>query len=390
MKTFIFDYDRGFFVNTAGGVIAVTPTLVYGEQAEWRFLMKTATGAVYPLSGLVELTAAVGFGGQTLAATYAGIAVDTTAGSITVPIDCLTQEFYAATAGKPNGVYGFFELSGYDNVQQKVLYFRFNVLLSEIALPDVYSIPGLPERIIAVVSSGGFIDSGAAAQIASGAATAAAQSATSGAIFSGAEVVTQLGDYRLTFTSGGGLAVSGSGASVVLSGGQIAARIASAGESGSNAQISVTSGGIMLHAGDDGNDASVQLTTDGEVYIAATGADRRVYVNGDTDDSFRFNSRPVATQLVTSTDSEMQPVVSVLSGGTSYVFDSDRLYSLEVASVVKTTEASYIHFTLDSVTAPTPVVISGVSYLNSATFEGGKEYLVGFFDGMAVVNEVTQ
>ena len=113
-------------------------------------------------------------------------------------------------------------------------------------------------------------------------------------------------------------------------------------------------------------------------------------INCDTDapDGFTVNSRPVATQLVTSTSDDPSALIDVLSGGTS-LFYTENLYNVEVSSVVKTTENSFIHFTLNSVTAPTPVVISGVSCLNSTTFEGGKEYLVGFFDGMAVVNEVT-
>lgn len=382
MKTFIFDYDRGFFVNTAGGVVACTPTLVYGEQAEWRLLLKTATGTVYPVGGLVELTAAVGFGGQTLAATTYGIAVDVEAGSITIPIDCLTQEFYAATAGKPNGIYGFFELSGYDAAQQKILYLRFNVLASEIALPDVYSIPGLPERIIAVVSSGGYVNSSGARAI----ADEAAAIATSGAIIENRPFSTTVGGYTVELTSGG-LAVSGSGASVVFSGGQITANAGSA-----SALLTADQDGVISMGN---GHAGIQLGG-GDYDVIAMSAGAQVEIDG----GLTKNGADVATepwadsrftrQLVASTDEiETSAAIPVLSGGMSYLYTLP-LYSVEVSSVVKTTDASYLHFALDSVTAPTPVVISGVSRLDSTTFEGGKEYLVGFFDGMAVVNEVTQ
>ena len=256
MKTYIFDYDRGYFVNTAGGVIAVTPTLVYGEQATWRLMLKTATGTVYPLDGLAELTAAVGFGGQTLAATTEGISVDTEACSITIPIDCLTEQFYDATAGKPNGIYGFFELSGYDAAQQKTLYLRFNVLLSEIALPDVTSIPGLAERIIAVVSSGGYVTS--------------AQALTSGAEFR-----TSVGDYLLTYTSSGGLMISGGGVALQVSSGAVAVLASSYDEEVGSEHImsfGLTSGAAVISgngeisarvAADDDNQAHVTITSGG-------------------------------------------------------------------------------------------------------------------------------
>ena len=185
----------------------------------------------------------------------------------------------------------------------------------------------------------------------------------SGAIIENRPFSTTVGGYTVKLTSGGGLSVSGSGAGVVLSGGQITAGVDAGGSVTINAQ------GVSI---EDGIGGSAAIAAG---YLIANG----VLIGGRVE---------VATRLITSTVSEMQPVISVLSGGTSYVFDSEHLYSLEVASVVKTTEASYLHFKLDSVTAPTPVVISGFAF-DSAAFEGGKEYLVGFFDGMCVVNEVT-
>lgn len=358
MKTYYYDVEQGYFVNTAGGVIGIVPSLVYGEQALWKFYLKTATGAVYSLADVTELTAAAGVaGGETVAATTGGITVDVTAGCVTVPMNCLTTQFQEATQGKPNGVYGFYELTGYDAAQGKILYIRFNVLLNEVVNPDITTIPGLADQILAVVSSGGYVTSDGVTEAVDAAV------ASGGFLASGAEFTTTVGPYTVALTSGGGLRVTGSnGESMVISDGEIAAS--------ASGDVVVTGGDVLSIGADHvliGGGMSVELAGD------------RVTVNG----------APAATRIVTSTDTETtSAAIPVLSGGTAYVYTGN-LYQVDVSSVVKTTEASYLHFTLDSVTAPTPVVISGVSYLNSATFEGGKEYLVGFFDGMAVVNEVT-
>ena len=196
----------------------------------------------------------------------------------------------------------------------------------------------------------------------------------SGAMVENQPFSTTVGGYTMTYTSAGGLVVSGG-----------------------DVQLQVKSDGINI----SGNAASVTMDGDGAIRVenmngitlaAAGGADLVLSgynVRLNPDDSVTINGAAVARQLVTSTDAGTSGAISVLSGGTSYVYTS-ALYSLAVDSVAKSTEASYLHFTLASVTAPTPVVISGVSLLNSATFEGGKEYLVGFFDGMCIVNEVTQ
>jgi len=216
----------------------------------------------------------------------------------------------------------------------------------------------------------------------------------SGAIVSGAEFSTTVGGYTVELTSGGGLAVSGSGASVVLSGGQIAASGGSGGvvivtsdnEENQSARVSI-SGGVVkaVNRDNDGiimSNGTTTLRRDGVELIVDGGG---VNIAGGM--PLKINGREAARQLVTETTSVSDYYIDVLSGGTSYLMASP-LYSLEVNSVAKSTEASYIHFTLDSVTAPTPVVISGYTF-SSGRFEGGKEYLVGFFDGMAVVNEVT-
>ena len=185
----------------------------------------------------------------------------------------------------------------------------------------------------------------------------------------------------VVLTGGGGLAVSGSGASVVLSGGAI---VASAGNIGDHPCCVRMDGNVTVTCYDAnvGDSSVVSATWEGLSVSAPSG----ILINGHPAATENFVSS--ATQLVTSVSDDPSALIDVLSGGTS-LFYTESLYQVDVSSVVKTTDASYLHFTLDSVTAPTPVVLSGVSYLNSATFEGGKEYLVGIFDGMCVVNEVT-
>ena len=224
----------------------------------------------------------------------------------------------------------------------------------------------------------------------------------SGALVSNSEISTVVGGYRLTYTASGGLLVSGSdvsgvfsdgqivastiadpdagnGASVVLSGYQIvASTIADPDGPNENARLTLSPGAVTIRGAQDGLDSSCELA------VSPGGAT----IGGETVATEPWADSRFARQLVTSTDvGAATAYISVLSGGTSYVF-TDPADSLIVDSVVKTTEASFIHFTLDSVTAPTPVAISGYTFA-SGRFEGGKEYLVGFFDGMCAVNEVT-
>lgn len=253
--------------------------------------------------------------------------------------------------------------------------------------------PGSPrERLL--LSGGNLVFSGSSGNRERQGVVALLGDIASGAIVSNAAFTTSVGPYTVTLTSGGGLAVSGSGASVVLSGGQIAA---SAGEDGG--RLIVTSGGVEMRGalGDVDEPPYISVGRDSIAGDNGNGVGFNMggYQFNVDAEGFNYNGHPVAAALVTSTnynlDDPLEPTASigVLDGGVNYVYTVP-LYQVNVSSVTKTTDASYIHFTLDSVTAVNPVVISGVSYLNSATFEGGKEYLVGFFDGMAVVNEVTQ
>ena len=354
MKSFYYNLDDAWFVDSAGEKIPrCVPELFYQELAEWRIFLRDRENRVRDLSAVAAWSAAVDCDHRAettpMCRTLAeNIAADVGTGAVTVRIDATTAEFLAAVNGASRRR-AYFELCGFDADGGRELCLEFGIDARMILDPDPAVAPETPETLAT--------KSYVAAMMSSGAAAA-------GALMSGAEFKTTVGGYTVELTSGGGLAVSGSGAGVVLSGGQIAAGVDAGGSVTINAQ------GVSI---EDGIGGSAAIAAG---YLIANG----VLIGGRVE---------VATQLITSTVSEMQPVISVLSGGMSYLYTLP-LYSVEVSSVVKTTDASYLHFKLDSVTAPTPVVISGVSYLNSATFEGGKEYLVGFFDGMAVVNEVTQ
>lgn len=192
----------------------------------------------------------------------------------------------------------------------------------------------------------------------------------SGALLSNTEIDTTIGDYRITATSGG-VVVSGTGASVVLSGGKIEMR-----NLGGCGVIADSDGNLVLNGGDVLGINAEHVLIGGNITVELAA------------NSVTVNSRSVATQLVTSTITDSSTAfIAVLSGGTSLTY-STPLYQMDISHVVKTTEASFIHFTLDSEPAPTPVVISGYTF-DSGRFEAGKEYLVGFFDGMCAVNEVT-
>lgn len=354
MKTFYYDVERGYFVNSAGGVIGIVPTLVYGEQARWKFYLKTATGAVYSLADVTELTAAAGVaGGETVAATTEGITVDVTAGCVTVPMNCLTTQFQAATQGKPNGVYGFYELTGYDAAQGKTLYIRFNVLLNEVVNPDITTIPGLADQILAVVSSGGYVTSDGVTKAVDAAVT------SGGFLTSGAAFTTTVGPYTVALTSGGGLRVTGS-----------------------NGESMVISGGTATLAG--GDEANVTAASHVGIY-----ASTEVAISADTvplSGHVTVNGAPAATRLVTSTDTvTTSAAIPVLSGGTAYIY-TQPLTSLTVASVANTTAEDRLRFTLASGGSVTIPASCGVCP-SGFTFEGGKSYLVAVMGGNVVAAE---
>jgi hypothetical protein len=374
MRVFYYNLDLAAFVDANGDQLSrVVPDLYYQENPDWRFMLRRGNNSRADLDNVVAWGAAVDcdFGTEStpMCRTLSdGIHTDYATGAVTVSLDCSTASFFEAVNGK-NSRQAWFELYGLDANGKRILYLCVEIQARMTIDPDPEVSPETPDTVATKAYVSAVMSSGAAA---------------AGALMSGAEIETTVGGYTVALTSGGGLTVSGSGASVVLSGGELAASGANGeflrfGDSGGTPAVSVGNGSASLEIGGANPEDISLLAPGGEVTVDGAVVATKNWVG----------SQNFARQLVTSTDDYAESAtIAVLSGGTSYVYTS-ALYSLEVASVAKSIEASYIHFALDSVTAPTPVVISGVSYLNSAAFEGGTEYLVGLFDGMAVVNEVT-
>lgn len=227
----------------------------------------------------------------------------------------------------------------------------------------------------------------------------------SGALLSNAEIDTTVGGYRLTYTSSGGLIVSGGGVQLQVSSGGIVASmnqsvdedvhwvqlaVSSGAITASNAvggQLTFSEGGIMVETTDGLNGASVSIEDDSATLVCYDGvgnwANAKVTPTGVT-----VNSRPVLTELVTSTDTTTtSAMISVLSGGTSYIY-TQPLTSLDVASVTNTTLEDRLQFTLASNASGTPSFPASCGICPSGfTFEGGKSYLVAVMGGNVIAAE---
>lgn len=374
MKTFYYDYDRGYFITAAGGVIALTPTLVYGEQADWQFVLKTATGDPYSLAGIARWTAAVGTGTATLAGTAEGVTADPNAGTVAVPLDCDTPAFAAAVAGQINGIYGWFELAGYSATEEKIFYIRFAVALTPVV--NSGAVPSFADRVIAVVDSGGYVTSDGVQTIASGAAQTAASSAVSGAIFSGQEFDTVIGSTRITATSGGVLVSAGGLVTSIGSG-----AIVASGADG--VQLQVASGVIFAGYSDNYDSKYIRLgQTEATIVASGLGGGLRVY----TDGTMEVNSLPVLTALATSTDSEATSAsFDELAGGTSYVY-TQPLTSIGIADIASDCRAEF-DFTAGAgfdLSLPASAKRFGVS-----SYDSGSHYLIAVNGARVVVNEYT-
>jgi len=386
MKIFYYNIDDAEFIDPAGERIPrCVPELFYQEMAEWRIFLRDRENRPRDISSIVGWSAAVdcdysGDSAPMCRTPSENITPDETAGAVTVRIDAATAEFLAAVNGSRQRR-AFFELYGVNAAGEREIHLEFDISARMILDP----LPGTPQEVPETFATKLYVDLtvGNAAAAVSETLERELAGHASGAIFSNAEIDTQIGPYTVALTSGGGLVVSGSGASVVLSGGRIVASGANGeflriGDIDGSRTVSIGNGTASMEIGGANPEDIALIAPGGEVTVGGTVVATKPWANS------RF-----ARQLVTSTiDNASNAVIIQLYGGRSYVYMND-LQRLEVDSVTKTAEASYLHFRLDSDTFDPPVVISGVSYLNSATFEGGKEYLVGLFDGMAVVNEVT-
>ena len=147
--------------------------------------------------------------------------------------------------------------------------------------------------------------------------------------------------------------------------------------------VALSGGGVQIN----GADSAIQISASNEVEINAGDA---VRMNAPAVDIFcdlmSLNSRPVATELMTATDSEMTSAsFDVLSGGTSYIY-TQPLTSLSVASVASSMQEAWLEFTVAS-GGSVSINDSGFKWLNSrpSAFEGGSSYAVGFRWGRQAV-----
>ena len=420
MKDFYYNIEDAEFIDQTGEKLSrFAPELFYQESAVWRIFLRDRKNRPCGLSGIVAWSAAVDCDYDSDTAPMCrvlpeNISADTATGSVTVTLDAATAEFLAAVNGVAKRQ-AFFEMHGVDAAGDRKLYLGFEIVARMILDPapttpqqvaEIFAtryyvdmtlgnsvtaasaalqqqLDDLPtaaearqiaeETTAAVISSGGYVNSSEASGIAA--------SATSGAIFSGAEIDTTVGEYRLTYTGSGGLLVSGDGVQFQVSSGAIVA-------SGANGESMALSGGTTnLHLEDsDGEHQDVTLDATG-VSISAAGADRRVVImhgGGEKievwDSGVFVNSRPVLTKLVTATDSETTSAsFAVLGGGTAYIYTRP-LTSLGIASITNDCRAEF-DFTAGAgfdLTLPMFASRGGVS-----NFSSGGRYLVTV-DGLRV------
>lgn len=427
MKDLYYNIEDAEFINESGEKLSrFVPELFYQENAVWRIFLRDRENRSRDLSGIVAWSAAVACDYDAETAPMCrvlpeDISADAGTGSVTVSLDAATAEFLAAVNGTAKRK-AFFEMHGSNAAGDRELYLGFEIVARMILDPA----PGVPQQIpetfatrlyvdltagnsaaavsaalrqqldelptaaetrqiaSAVLSSGGFVDSSTAENIASGAAASAA----SGAIMSGAEIDTVVGGYRLTYTSSGGLLVSGGGVQFQVSSGGIVAGGAS-GES-----MVLSSGAVNLHLEDgDGEHQDVTLDTNG-VSITAAGPDRRVtiYHGGDgitvNEGSAYVNSRQVLTELDTATDSETTSAYfAELAGGTSYIY-TQPLSALVFDSITSDARAMF-DFTAASGATLALASGAGIQLIGQSSLDSGAHYLVAVDGARVVVNSYT-
>lgn len=493
MKSFYYNVDDAEFVDRTGEKLSrFVPELFYQERAEWRIFLRDGGNTVVDISDVVAWGAAVDcdYRGETspMCRTLSGdIAADAEAGSITVKLDAATAEFFAAVDGMQKRK-AFFALYGLNRDGERRLQLEFEISARMIIDPDPVVPLQVPDTLATrayvsaridsaadlayaaacegmsgAMASGGYVTSSGARIV----AAAAASSATSGAVFSGAEIDTIVGDYRLTYTSSGGLMVSGGGVQLQVSSGGIVAS-ADNGDYGANigTVLSMTSnGGVTVSAynvaAGGGKEYSATITADGitasgvrgesvvmaggtitalasgydegegapfmsfsltsDALIASGASGESVVMSGggiavgagtvavgisgdnieisgargdvtiggfaniNAEGNVSLNSRPVLTQLVTSTDTTTTSAsFAELAGGTAYIY-TQPLTALTVASVEADCDAT-IKFTagagLSGIGLPSSCYFTGES-----AFTSGSHYFAAFNGADVVVIE---
>ena len=410
MKSFYYNVEDAEFVDPSGEKVSMcVPELFYQERAVWRIFLRDRENGVRDLTGIAAWGAAVDCdhrsGTAPMCRSLAGdIVADAEHGSVTVALDAATAEFLAAVDGSVRRK-AYFELYGLDPDGERAIQLEFEIAARMIIDPDPAVSPEVPETLAAksyvtarigsavdsayaaacagmsgAMASGGYVTSSGAAAIAAG--------AVSGAIFSGAEFRTQVGDYLLTCTSSGGLVISGGGVRLQVSSGAVVVdgELRTGGGNvdlgGDVTAINVSAYGVSA----DGNvTAGGDLGANGNVTGVEFFADGGITANGDVSAGGMYvGERAVVTELVTSTDATTTAVSGgVLSGGTAYVY-TQPLTSFGIASITSGCRA-YVEFTAGAdlnVGLPASCVLFGSSACSS-----GGHYVVAVNGAWVVVNE---
>lgn len=375
MKDYYYNLDDAEFFSASGEKLPrCVPELCYQEHADWRIFLRTRDNLPRDLTGIVAWSAAVDCdfkaGSAPMCRTLAeGISADTATGAVTVRLDAATAEFLEVVDGSEQKD-AHFELYGINSTGERVICLCFKIAARMTLDPDpevdVHTPDTVATKTYTALAISGALVSGN--YVTSSGARMIAGSAVSGAIFSGAEIETQIGNYRITATSGGGVTVSGSGASVVLSGGAIAAAVVGGGSA------TITLDGVNIEGG-------AHIT-------GGAGIEGGAQISGDAyfDAGVFIGEAYVATLLTTSTDTTATSAMfSVLSGGTSYIY-TQPFTSIGIGEIAPDCRAE-IDFTAGSgfdLALPASAKRFGVS-----SYDSGSHYLIAVDGARVVVNEYT-
>ena len=247
-------------------------------------------------------------------------------------------------------------------------------------------------------SSGGLMISGGgvALQVSSGAVVASADNGDDGAnigtvlsmtsnggVISGYNIAAGPGhEYRANI-NGGGIVASGANGEIMSLSAGTATIQADDGEA-TSACLTLHSGGINLHAETTAGTGDVDVTSDG---VLISDGDATININSG---AVLINSRPVLTELVTSTDTETTVVSGgVLSGGTSIIYTQP----LMVFGFDSITSGARAEFDFTAASGATLAFASGagINLIGISSLDSGTHYFVAVDGARArvVVNSYT-
>lgn len=399
MKDLYYNLDDAEFVDQSGEKLSrFVPELFYQENAVWRIFLRDRDNRPRDLSGIVAWSAAVDCDYSAATApmcrvTTESISADAATGAVTVTLDAATAEFLAAVNGTPKRR-AFFELHGLTAAGDRELYLGFEICARMILDPS----PGAPQEVPEIFATKIYTDL-TARRIAEEVLSSGGQ--VSGAIVSGAEFVTTVGSFTLSYTSGGFL-VSGGGVQFQVSGGAVKALAASYDEEQDTSRFmsfSLTSGAIVASGANyesvvlAGGTAKLLYDYDGvPQYVAVheNGVDIHVSDPGRNVNieccpgSVTVNSRPVLTELESATDTATTSAYfAELAGGTSFIY-TQPISAFDVTSITSDCRAA-MEFTAGA--AFTPGLPASCVLFGSNACSSGGHYVVAVNGNWVVVNE---